>query len=304
MKKRYILLVSIIFAITLSVSCTQKESAEEQQDVQEPVVVKTPEEIQLEKDMARLTQILEENNPFNNTKGEASMVAQNILANKEAFLHDLAIVLRHDEEMARPDGNCETSSFLLRTDKQVSLPEGYIPPNLVELTKATGDAGNYMISRNDLALRKPVEQALSEMATLAANEGITFLVSSSYRSAEYQAIVFQRNVDNYGLEMAERDSSRPGRSQHQLGTVIDFGSITNDFYDTKAGIWIHENGPGLGWSLSFPPEYESVTGYVWESWHWRYIGVEAVKFQEKWFKNIQQYMIEFIHAWKMSETSH
>ncbi len=301
MQKRSIILFISMVIITLSVSCSQKENTQQKEmsDTVVPVVIeKTPEEIQLEQDIQKLISILEVNNPFNNTKGEASMLTQNILANKEAFLHDLAIVLKKDREMASLEGEYSQASYLLRTDKQVRLQEGYVPPHLVDLTKESGDAGNYVINRLDLALRDSVEKELSKMATLAAQEGITFLVSSSYRSEEYQAIVFDRNVKNYGLEMAERDSARPGRSQHQLGTVIDFGSITNDFYDTKAGIWIYENGPGLGWSLSFPPEYESVTGYVWESWHWRYIGVEAVKFQEKWFKNIQQYMIEFVHAWQ------
>ncbi len=291
--KRFSILLLLITVVTIATSCSKKE-----EKPIEVVVQKTQEEIQLEKDMEKLTTILKTANPFNNAKGEASMLTENILANKEAFLHDLEIVLAHDRQMAAEDGDYEKSSYLLRADKQVSLPEGYIPPNLIELTKATGDAGNYMINRLDLSLRKPVEYQLARMATLAANNGVTLLVSSTYRSAEYQAIVFQRNVDNYGLEMALRDSAKPGTSQHQLGTAIDFGSITNDFCDTKAGIWVHENAPKLGWSLSFPQDYESVSGYVWESWHWRYIGVEAVKFQQKWFKDIQQYMIEFIYSWQ------
>lgn len=293
MKKNTFILLLLLFVVIITASCSSKENTPQEK----AIVQKTAVEIQREQDIVKLTEVLQRK-PFNNTKNEADLITQNILLNKEAFLHDLKIVLQKDKEMAAPDGNYEYASFLLRADKQVHLPDGYIPPNIVELTKASGSMGNYMINRLDLSLRKPVEEALSRMATLAANDGITLLVSSSYRSEEYQAIVFQRNVDNYGLEMAERDSARPGTSQHQLGTVIDFGSITNDFYYTKAGEWMRENAPDLGWSLSFPQEYESVTGYVWESWHWRYIGVEAVKFQAKWFKDIQQYMIEFIHAWK------
>ncbi len=280
--------LTILILTSLSLSCTQKEEAPK-----EPV--KTTEQLKLEADIQKLTTLLETNNPFTNTKGEASGITQNILINKEAFLHDLEKVLEADKAMA--DGEYDIASFLLRADKQVSLIEGYTPPNLVALNKELADNGNYMLNRQDLSLRAPVERALSEMATKAASEGVSLLVSSTYRSYEYQAIVFERNVNNYGLEMAQRDSARPGRSQHQLGTVIDFGSITNDFANTKAGIWVHENAPSMGWSLSFPPEYEEVTGYVWESWHWRYIGVEAVRFQEKWFNNIQQYMIEFVHEW-------
>ena len=61
-----------------------------------------------------------------------------------------------------------------------------------------------------------------------------------------------------------------------------------------------QNAHNFGFYLSFPEEYESVTGYRWESWHYRYIGTAATAFQKKWFNDIQQYMIEFIHAWKLS----
>ncbi len=288
--KNIFTLLTILILTSFSLSCSENEEV-----AQEPV--KTTEQLKLEANVQKLTTLLETNNPFTNKKGEAPSITQNILANKEAFLYDLEKVLQADKAMA--DDEYDIASFLLRADKQVSLPEGYTPPNIVELTQETAENGNYMLNRLDLSLRAPVEKALSEMATSAANDGITLLVSSTYRSYDYQAIVFERNVQNYGLEMAERDSARPGRSQHQLGTVIDFGSITNDFASTKAGLWVHEHAPSFGWSLSFPPEYEIVTGYVWESWHWRYIGVDAVRFQEKWFNNIQQYMIEFVYAWNL-----
>ena len=59
-----------------------------------------------------------------------------------------------------------------------------------------------------------------------------------------------------------------------------------------------ENAGDYGWSLSFPDGYEDVTGYRWECWHFRYLGIPAVEFQRKWFSDVQQFMLEFIHAWK------
>ena len=56
-----------------------------------------------------------------------------------------------------------------------------------------------------------------------------------------------------------------------------------------------------GWSLSFPAGYEEATGYEYECWHFRYIGEKAALFQKKWFGNVQQYMLEFIAAWKQSQ---
>ena len=100
------------------------------------------------------------------------------------------------------------------------------------------------------------------------------------------------------MEEAERESARPGTSQHQLGSAIDFGSITDDFDETTMGKWLYANASKYGWSLSFPKNYEDITGYRWECWHFRYIGVPACQMQRKWFGNVQQYMLEFIDLWK------
>ena len=101
-----------------------------------------------------------------------------------------------------------------------------------------------------------------------------------------------------GLEEAERYSARPGTSQHQLGLAVDFGSITEDWGDTQMGKWVYGHASDYGWSLSFPKGYEDITGYMWECWHFRYIGKMACQFQKKWFGDIQQFMLEFIHMWQ------
>ncbi|MGP1602484.1 M15 family metallopeptidase [Treponema sp.] len=227
--------------------------------------------------------------PFSDAKGEAHSLAQNILEHKKAFLADLEAVLAAD-----------TENLLIRVDKSVYLDENYVPDALVSLTPETANAGSYVIHRADLALRAPVEKELSRMAKAAREAGVTLVVSSSYRPYSYQKKVYERNVAQMGKEAADRESARPGASQHQLGTVIDFGSITDEYAQTPAGKWLYENAGKYGWSLSFPDGYEYITGYRWECWHYRYVGPLAVRFQEKWFNNIQQYMIEFIHAWKNS----
>ena len=199
------------------------------------------------------------------------------------FLADLKKVLAVEKE-----------NLLILVDKRHLLPDGYTPQNLVRLD--TGRA--YIINRKDLSLTKTAEQALQEMALAAKRDGVTLVVSSSYRSYTYQKNLFDRYVRESGEKEAERFSARAGTSQHQLGTVVDLGSISDEFAQTRAGKWVLQNASKYGWSLSFPKGYEEVTGYVWESWHYRYIGVEACAFQQKWFGDIQQYMLEFIDAWK------
>jgi D-alanyl-D-alanine carboxypeptidase len=189
----------------------------------------------------------------------------------------------------------EGDPFLWRlVDKKHALPDGYEPDDLVPLE----DGASYRVGRAGLQLRHPASEALELMARAARAEGITLIASSAYRSFGYQTQVYERNVRESGQETADRESSRPGHSQHQLGLAVDFGSITDAFAGTAAGRWILVNGPKYGWSLSFPDGYEHLTGYRWESWHYRYTGTALAALIDKWFDGIQQYALQFIHAWQ------
>lgn len=217
-----------------------------------------------------------------------------ILQDTASFLNELEEVLM--DEKNYPSFDCMPSSqqFFLIDKKHKSEPENYEPGDLVPLVKNN----YYNISRNDLQLRSYVQDALVEMAKAARQDGITLLVSSTYRSWEYQKNLFQKWVRIDGLEEAERESAREGTSQHQLGFAIDFGSIDDSFIQTSQGKWLDSHSEEYGWSLSFPQGYEDITGYRWECWHYRYIGIPACKLQNKWFNDIQQYMLEFIDCWK------
>lgn len=209
-------------------------------------------------------------------------------AQSSEFLLDLQNVLQKD-----------TENLLLLVDKENHLSPSFIPDDILPLSQNK----SYKINRDGLSLRRCAEESLEKMAAAARADGVTLIVSSSYRSYEYQEKVYERNVRELGKEAADRESAMPGASQHQLGTAVDFGSITDAFADTAAGKWLSVHAEEYGWSLSFPQGYESVTGYRWESWHYLYIGKEAAAFQTKWFGGIQHYMIEFIDAWKKQASS-
>ncbi|MDR2109831.1 MAG: M15 family metallopeptidase, partial [Spirochaetaceae bacterium] len=182
--------------------------------------------------------------------------------------------------------------FWILVDKRHPLPGGYEPGDLVELA-----GGSYAVNRRGLLLRRAAAEALELMAAAARAEGITLTASSAYRSYAYQAEVYARNVRELGREAADRESARPGHSQHQLGLVVDFGSITDAFAETRPGRWILANGSRFGWSISFPQGYEALTGYRWESWHYRYLGPELCYFIDTYFDGIQQYGLRFLHEW-------
>lgn len=210
-------------------------------------------------------------------------IIDRINRNRERFVNELERLMAREER-----------DLLILVDKKHRLPESFVPEDLVPVSGGR----SYIPNRRDLSLRSGTEAALEQLSAAALQDGIRLVVSSTYRSWKYQEGLYNRNVRQLGKEVADRESAPPGASQHQLGTVVDFGSITDDFADTAAGKWLAENAARFGWSLSFPDGYEQVTGYRWECWHYRYIGPEAAAFQKEWFGDIQQYMLEFIHAWR------
>ncbi|WP_276750251.1 M15 family metallopeptidase [Treponema succinifaciens] len=209
--------------------------------------------------------------------------------NKTEFIKDLYAILEEEKTFRADD-----KSLFFLIDKKHAASSSYVPKDLVSLKKNS----LFDLNKDGMEIRKEAYSALNEMAQAALNEGIRLLVSSAYRSYSYQENLFNYWVSVDGLEEAERESSRPGTSQHQLGTAVDFGSISDDFDKTQMGQWIYKNAADYGWSLSFPKGYEDVTGYRWECWHFRYIGKNACRFQQKWFGGIQQFMLEFIDCWK------
>jgi zinc D-Ala-D-Ala carboxypeptidase len=180
-------------------------------------------------------------------------------------------------------------TVVLADRREDSLPEAYAPTDLVPL-EGTG----LSVSRAGHRLRKNAFQALKAMDLAARTEGVTLLISSSYRSFAYQVEVWNRSVAADGMAETEISVARPGHSQHQLGTVIDFGSITDAFAATKASHWLAVNAHRFGFSLSFPKDMMPVTGYKWESWHYRFIGEAAASLENEYFGGIQHHLLSFL----------
>lgn len=207
------------------------------------------------------------------------VIQESIMSDTDGFLALVTKVLDLPEEM------------FVMADKQHALGEDFIPGDLVPLT----DYPELSLSRKTLKLRKIVLPDLLRMVSDAQKEGLTLVVSSAYRSYDYQKMLFEREVKLYGLETAERESARPGTSQHQLGVTIDFGSISDEYADTPPGKWLLKYGWKYGFSLSYPKGYEWLTGYRPEVWHYRYITPVGTELQRKYFNDVQQYMLMFLN---------
>jgi len=276
--KKSLLIFSSLLLITFT-ACAKSKSAEKKEAVKqaETAVTVNPEIEKLNRVLLSMSPRCKEAIPN---------------GDPEAFLADLKRVLE-----TRSDFSADDLSPFYLIDKTHKVASDYEPKGLIHLEK--NDA--YAINKNNLSLRPEAYKALAVLAKAAKEDGVKLTVSSTYRSYEYQKNLFDYWVSVDGLEEAERESARPGTSQHQLGMALDFAPVDDDFDKTPGGKWVYENAAKYGWSLSFPKGYEDVTGYRWECWHFRYIGIEACKFQKKWFGDVQQFMIEFIDAWEKAE---
>lgn len=167
-----------------------------------------------------------------------------------------------------PDGNY----LLALVTKETTLKKDYAPGDLVGIP-------SYMKPSRALYLRAEAFKHLEEMWNAANTDGVTLAVLSAYRSYSYQAQLFNNYARRHGEAEANRFSARPGQSEHQLGTTIDFGGSGSDwsasFGETAQGKWLANNAYLYGFAMSYPRGMEHVTGYIYEPWHYRYIGVEA-----------------------------
>lgn len=164
--------------------------------------------------------------------------------------------------------------LLAPVSKSYALASGYAPSDLVELKDVP-------TARTGLTLRSAAYQALKAMLDEAERQGVRLYVLSAYRSHQEQAQIYQQMVQQLGEEQANRFSARPGHSEHQLGATIDFTTprvnydLVEAFAQTPEGRWLKENAHRFGFVLSYPEGKESVTGYAYEPWHYRYVGVDV-----------------------------
>ncbi|MFN8520535.1 MAG: M15 family metallopeptidase [Chloroflexota bacterium] len=169
-------------------------------------------------------------------------------------------------------GDPATDWATLVLDTVFTLPSDFEPERLVDTGKAGLNKG-FKVSRVML-------DDLTAMAKAAKDDGAALAVQSAYRSYAYQVRTFQGWVDQSSEEEARTVSARPGHSEHQLGTGLDFRSADDatppwDFDDwatTDAGAWLAEHAWAYGFVMSYPKGKRGQTCYAYEPWHYRYVG--------------------------------
>ncbi len=181
--------------------------------------------------------------------------------------------------------------LLALVDKRQGLSRTWAPPDLVPLSRYP-----LATSKPDLRLRAALIPDLLAMAAAAAAAGAPLVLSSAWRSYDYQERLYEAGLRTQTPEEVEKTLAPPGHSQHQLGTAIDFGSIDLSFARTPSGRWLAQNAWVYGFSLSYPEGQEGLTGYSWEPWHYRYIGRVAARLAAEFFDARQQELLAFYAA--------
>ena len=157
-------------------------------------------------------------------------------------------------EVVEKDGIYYIDDILI-VNKTYPLPEDYDPGRLSD---------EYM-------------DAFYEMQAHAELDGIDLWIQSGYRSYSTQVAIYNNYVSMDGQEVADTYSSRPGHSEHQSGLAADINNPDESFNGTAAAEWLKENCWKYGFIVRFPEGKEEYTGYIYESWHLRYVGKEWAK---------------------------
>ena len=163
---------------------------------------------------------------------------------------------------------------LLLVNRQNRLDKAYIPKDLeyIDTVVDVADEKKFM--------RKECCYYLRKMFNSAIKEGIELVGISGFRSYNRQKQIYENSIIRKGFEYTNKYIAYPGCSEHQSGLAIDIScksmnfELEEIFAKTKEGVWLKNHVQNFGFIIRYPMGYEHVTGYEYEPWHIRYIGVE------------------------------
>jgi len=168
--------------------------------------------------------------------------------------------------------------MLILVNKSHPIDKDYKPDDLVKIKYFVSDR-----SETTRYMRAEAAEAFHKLVDKAAENGMELKMTTAYRSYNFQKILFDNYVAKEGEEAANQYSARPGQSEHQTGLSVDVSSpsvgyqLSDDYGNTEEGKWLAENAYRFGFIIRFPKGKEEITGYQYEPWHIRYVGLTAAK---------------------------
>ena len=162
---------------------------------------------------------------------------------------------------------------IILVNKYYYLDEKYVPDNLEKISN--------QYALDNMKLVRVAKEAFEKLSKDASKEKLNIIAMSAYRSYSYQVDLYNKYAKNDGKEKADTYSGRPGHSEHQTGLAVDVYNKKlpyTSFENTKEYVWMMENAHKYGFILRFPKEKEKETGYHFESWHYRYVGIDIATY--------------------------
>lgn len=163
--------------------------------------------------------------------------------------------------------------ILVLVNKNNQLLSNFIPKDLESIS--------LKYSNKDKYLKKEAKIAFEKLSEDASNLGYRIVAVSAYRDYNYQNELFNYYVKEKGLNYALECSAKPGHSEHQTGLALDVEGSNKDydnFENSKEFIWMKNNAHKYGFILRYPKGKEHITGFKYEPWHYRYVGIEVAKY--------------------------
>lgn len=188
------------------------------------------------------------------------------------------------------------NSITALVNKERYLPNNYIPEDLSYV-----EVKNVCPNDDARKLRREAANFLKELFNEASSIGLKLYACSGYRSYERQKQIFEEYSEIDGEEETNRFSAKPGTSEHQTGLCMDVTcesvnfELSSSFEDTEEGKFILLHAHKYGFIIRYPKGKESITGYIYEPWHIRYLGIEtAIKVNESGLTYDEYYMKKLI----------
>ena len=176
-------------------------------------------------------------------------------------------------------------------NKKRSLPNGYTPADLA----VPGVRLRQSAANDEMKLSTPTARSAETLFAAAKEAGYSLMLASGYRSQALQKVLYNGYVAKDGQAAADRYSAKPGTSEHQTGLAMDVClansscSLEQAFGETPAGKWIAANAHKYGFIVRYLPGKDAITGYEYEPWHLRYVGIELATELQRNNKTMEEF---------------
>ncbi|MBE6138702.1 MAG: D-alanyl-D-alanine carboxypeptidase family protein [Firmicutes bacterium] len=175
-------------------------------------------------------------------------------------------------------------------NKNYKLPIEYVPNDLTLISNLYAYENKY--------LRKEAKDAFEQLSRDASTLGYKIIAVSAYRDYYYQDQLYNNYIKEKGSQYADKCSARPGHSEHQTGLAVDVMGSNNDYDHFENSLefeWMKNNAHHYGFILRYPENKTKITGFKYEPWHYRYVGITIANIIYQENITLEEYYDKYIN---------